>query len=392
MMWTVNARETDWPKLTSLRPERVLDFYDEPRLFTVRTPEGFLLLAYQCGSDSEVDRFLLVPASEGFLAEIESNLVPLREALLAQPWAWLIDRTHNGRLSPPSAVDPQVLPSGALPRSGTRLLPDTSDPNVLLRLKMIGEDLRSGHVPASVVRRAVDGATNAMKTLVRYALGASVAPGRPSDNYRRYYDLPALHFAFHSFEIAFGAPDVPPQLIDEIDVMNRVRPLLTRGLSWAGAPESPSLSLDSSLPQSNAEWTAIVTALSKLAPPQKGAVREVEVSGLLAGTKNRPVRLTRAATRRISEARRHVNLDVRSHTEIGYIREFDKDRLTFILRTATGETVRAVELSEDQYEDALVAFETDRMVTIVTAETIGEPYAELVSITFGSAFGDQVQE
>ena len=113
-MWIVDARETDWPQLATLMPERVLDFYDEPRLFTVRTSDGLLLLAYQCGSDSNVDRFLLVPANEVFLADIENNLVPLRDALLAQPWAWLIDRARSGSLSRPSVVDPRLLPADAL--------------------------------------------------------------------------------------------------------------------------------------------------------------------------------------------------------------------------------------------------------------------------------------
>ena len=258
------------------------------------------------------------------------------------------------------------------------------DQHVLLRLRMVGEGLRSGHIPASVVRRAVDGATNAMKTLVRYALGASAVAGRPSEIYRRYYDLPAVHFAFESFEVAFGPPDVEPEF-PEVDILNQVRPLLARGLSWASNPQDSA----ASFPERNREWTAIVTALSKLTPPQKGPVREVEVSGSLAGTKNRPVLLTRNTTRRISEARRSFNSDVQSHTDTGYIREFDKDRLTFILRSSVGDNLRVVQLSEEHYEDALVAFETDRMVTIVTEQTPGEPLAELVSLTFGSPPDDQ---
>jgi Family of unknown function (DUF6575) len=140
-MWTVEGHETDWPKLSSLQPEHILDSYDGPRLFTVRTADGLKLLAYQCGANADVDRFLLVPTSEELLAEIEDNLTPLRDALLSQPWAWLIDRTRGGTLSRPLAVDPRTLPLNALPKEGVRLFADT---NVLLRLRMLGGRDRAG--------------------------------------------------------------------------------------------------------------------------------------------------------------------------------------------------------------------------------------------------------
>ncbi len=393
-MWTVDGLETDWPRLDSLEPERILDFYDGPRLFTVRTTEGFQLLVYQCDADTDTDRFVLVPARNELLAEIESNLIPLREALTSPPWAWVIDRKHDGTLSRPRAVDPRKLPDDVLPRPGVRMFADS---DVWLRLRMLGEGIEAGHIPASVVKRAVDGATDAIKTLVRHVLGASATAGRPSEVYRRYYDLPAVHFAFQSFEIAFGKPSGPAELLDA-DMLDRIRPLLVKGLSWAELPsELPVLLVEGNgnwnhLPSAfnppfdpRLEWTAIINALAKLAPPHKGTVEEVQVSGALAGSTYRTVRLTRQTTRRISEARRVLSPDVQSYTDTGYIREFDKDRLTFILRNAKGETLRLVEFSEEQYDDALVAFETDRSVTIVTTQSAGAANFELVSITFGSS-------
>ena len=58
--------------------------------------------------------------------------------------------------------------------------------------------------------------------------------------------------------------------------------------------------------------------------------------------------------------------------------------MTFILRNTKGENLRFVECTEELYEDALVAFETDRAVTIVTTETGGAANAELISITSAS--------
>jgi hypothetical protein len=374
-MWTVEGQETDWPKLDSLQPERVLDFYDGPSLFTVRTADGFDLLAYRCGADRDVDRFLLVPTSEKLLADIEDNLISLREALTLQPWAWLVDRNRDGTLSRPLAIDSLKLPDHALPEEGVRLFADT---DVFLRLRMIGKDIEAGHVPASVVKRAVEGATDTIKTLVRHVLGASAVAGRLSEVARRYYDLPALHFAFRSFEIAFGKPSDPAELMDA-ETLDQIRRLLVKGLSWA---ESATESVPADL---TPEWTTIINALAKLAPPQKGTVQVVEVSGVLAGAEYRTVRLTRQTTRRISEARKFLSPNTKMHTDTGFVREFDKDALTFTLRNAKGEDLRLVEFSEEQYDDSLVAFDTDRIVTIVTIETVGVAKLELVSITFGSS-------
>ncbi len=389
-MWTVDGQETDWPKLDSLEPEHVLDFYDGPRLFTVRTTEGFQLLVYQCDSDADVDRFILVPARDELVVEIKGNLIPLRDALTSQPLAWIIDRRLDGALSRPRVVDLFKLPDDVLPRPGVRLSHDT---DVWLRLRMIGEGIEAGHIPGSVLKRAVDGATNAIKTLMRHAFGASATAGRPPEVYRRYSDLPAVHFAFQSFEIAFGKPTGPAGLLDA-DILDRIRPLLAKGLSWAELTSEPSLvpgitaleygNIRPGIFEPTSEWTAIIDALTKLAPPHKGMVQEVQVSGVLAGSMYRTVRLTRQTTRRISEARRLLNPDVQSYADTGYIREFDKDKLTFTLRNEKGETLRLVEFSEEQYDDALVAFETDRLVTVVTVQSPGGP-VELFSITFGSS-------
>ena len=83
-----------------------------------------------------------------------------------------------------------------------------------------------------------------------------------------------------------------------------------------------------------------------------------------------------------------MSIDRHVRTYEGFIREFDKDRLTFILRTATGETLRAVSFSEDQYEDALLAFDTERAVTIIVEDLQGTT-ADLVLVTSVTIEGPQ---
>jgi hypothetical protein len=48
-----------------------------------------------------------------------------------------------------------------------------------------------------------------------------------------------------------------------------------------------------------------------------------------------------------------------------------------------------VEFSEEQYDDVWVAFDMDKVVTIVSTKTAGATYAELVSITFVSSVSEE---
>ena len=372
-MWSVETRPAGWPHLTRLVPERILDEYDGPRLFTVRSDEGDRLLAYQCAEEEVGDRFILVPVSDFLIREIEASRIPLREALFRPGWAWLVDRAPDGRLGPVVAVDLRALPEAALPAPGA-LLATPAEP--LLRIRMSGQDMASGRVPASVVRQAADGATGAVRALLRHALRVSAVVGRPADTLRRLYDLPAVEFAFGSFEIAFGSPlEEGQQCLEADQALERVRALLTKGLAWA-TDEMPRE------PEQTGEWSAIVEALAKLAPPQRGRATEVAISGMLAGSPIAAHRLTRATAERIRKARERITADRVSVILEGYVREFDKDKLTFILRDHAGETLRNVGLSEEQFEDVLRAFDTDRRVAVVVEGVPDAPLTDLISLTF----------
>ena len=121
MMWQVTGRMTafDWIDLT---PVNVLYEFDGPRIFTCRDNAGELLLAYQCGGDGPLSRFVLVP----FTPELERRLVDgeitVREAL-DQPRTWLIDLNADWEISSAWQVRMEDIPSSCLPRPGAMLLP-----------------------------------------------------------------------------------------------------------------------------------------------------------------------------------------------------------------------------------------------------------------------------
>ena len=373
-MWEINSQPAPWLRVSSLKPIRVLDEYDVPRLFTVLTDDQQLLLAYQCAEDRSTARFLLTPADGVLVDEIEFNRIALRDALTKRGWAWIVDRDRSGvtRVQP-MAINPRELPDSALPKPGVRLSPAE---NVLLRVRMIGATLTPGHVPASVVKRTVEGATGAVRALAAHALSLAPSSGRPADEFRRYYDLPAVEFGFHSFEIAFGPPELPASLEFEQNTLAKVQDLLTKGLNWAIDPQS-------SIHLATPEWSSIIEALTKLTPPQSGSIERVEISGLLAGRRRRPAQLTRATSDRINAARRSFLPDKHSQTHTGFVRELDKDKQTFFLRDARASNICHVSFADDQFNDVALAFESDKLVTVVVYETM--PSNELISITFAAS-------
>ena len=325
------------------------------------------------GEERSLSRYLLVPADEELLSKISGNKIALRDALTAQSWAWLVD-SDGQRLTEPVAVNPKELPPTALPKEGVRL---SMADKALLRVRMIGADLTPHHVPASVVKKMVDGVMGAVRTLSAKALRLDSSPGRPDDQWRRYYDLPAVEFGFRSFEMAFGQPDITPNFqFDDKPTMDKVQELLSKGLDWATAPEEGTLN-------DTPEWSAIVDALAKLAPPQTGIVETVEISGSLTGRRRKPLRLTRKTSDRIASARKRLKPNKISLTHEGDAREFDKDKLTFILRDGMGKTIWPVVFSQEQYDDVYLAFDSNKLVNVVVYATATPPH-ELVSITFSA--------
>jgi len=373
-MWEVAGHESPWLRIGEMKPIKVLDEYDQPTIFTVVTETGDQLLAYQCGMDRGVIRYILVPIDDRIISDLERNLVTVREALSDRGWTWLVERTRAG-ISIPRAVNFLDLPPTALPKPGARLAKDT---HVILRVRLTGKELNSHQIPASVVKRAVDGATGAIRVLAAHALEMSDRAGRPADHFRKYYDLPAVDIAFNSFEVAFAAPTVPDRMVfDETPTLERIGASLQKGLNWASV--RPSEKLPEIFPLTP-EWEAIVESLSKLTPPQKGVIEGVEVSGKLTG-RYRPTFLDRGASERISAERKRFTPNTGSRIQQGFIRELDKDRRRFILRDKYATDLYSVQFGENQYDDVLLAFDTERAVTVHIYEAVA-PH-ELISLSFG---------
>jgi hypothetical protein len=118
-MWQFDGHSVN-PAWLDLDPVRVLYEFDGPRIFTCKDVDGSLFLAYQCGEERDLMRFLVVPFSSGRERELTEGQINLRDAL-ANPTAWIFDLNFQWQTLRAWQVDVNSLPSNVLPKPGVML-------------------------------------------------------------------------------------------------------------------------------------------------------------------------------------------------------------------------------------------------------------------------------
>ena len=118
-MWVVKGREvpTGW---ITLDPIRVLDDLNGPRIFLCKDVPGNQFLAYMCGAERGLVRYLVVPCDEDLERRITSGEINLRDALTNER-AWICDLSANWIVSKSWQVNVDDLPWKARPLPGVML-------------------------------------------------------------------------------------------------------------------------------------------------------------------------------------------------------------------------------------------------------------------------------
>jgi hypothetical protein len=335
--------------LGDLAPEDVLDQLDRPTLFTSRFPTNQLALVYWVEEDDfGGDVRLVVPTEPAVVRKLTRGAITIREALM-QPWAWL-SFPHPAEVR---AIEIDQLPDDCLPQAGVYLQPDLAP---LLSIRFTG-DLDEQSVSASVIGRATEAVRGALKPLLEF-LTRSDPEGRPTNSLRRLYDLPARRMAYGSFEVDFGSPSQLDLSIEDRMLMERAAELLQRGLEWATTSDTSRLASIG-----DEEWVAILSSLRHLVPPTSGRITNVELDGKLARHR---VNLNRQATRNVIHAWKSRGKPKPANL-VGYVREFDRDRMSFILRREpnAGAQEHKCFCDESVVEDVHYAFSSEQRVNLV---------------------------
>jgi len=345
-----------------LTPKEVLYDFDGPCIFTAETAFGTLVLAY-LAEDLEEERrlrYIVSTTSPATIEDMKRGALSVREAL-RRGSVWIVDFDYA--LDPKDAwsIAFDEIPDDILPVPGTMLWPHL-EPGLCVKLD--GEDIREGSIPASVFLQAAEIAAKAFKPIFEWAARdlREFKDGRPPNWLRDLYGLPTQRVAFGSLEVAFGRVDVgsrqtqlafPEILPTVVEIQEAAWEAVREGLQWAIGGESLPAEHDTD------KWLAILESLKRIAPPSTGAVSNVHVSGNLVGRTDRPITLSRRSTKRIRDAL--TDLKRRQPGELrlfkGRVRELDLDQLTMILRGVEGDPNN--EVSFELEDDSLLEIARD---------------------------------
>ena len=122
----------------------------------------------------------------------------------------------------------------------------------------------------------------------------------------------------------------------------------------------------------NATRLKLLKVLEKQLPLQSGIAESIEIRGRIFGNARQHYSLTRASTKRVSNALRKVRDTEECICRVsGLIPEMDKDNFTFTLRDTSDGRDHCCTFPPDLIDEVLLAFNSDRRVTVSGRETQG---------------------
>lgn len=305
---------------------RVLYEAEQPIVYVTQTKQGQELLAYLADETATHQYVIVAPTSPNALRNLEAGSIGVREAL-TDTWMWLVRVGSTEANAEAWSIVADDVPAGHLPRPGTPLLPEHQ---IAFSAKAVGDDIRLGSVPSSVVSFVAEAARSSLKAILDHVMAVR-SEGRPSDARRALYDLPVQQIRCASFEIGLAAP--PDDLFQNESVAQALSHL-AKGLAWA---EMESDTAELIADGGEVEELAILRATLALTPPTSGVITGMEVSGhWLNGRRYYLSKNSRAKVSR--RLRRLQTEEIVVHR--GRIGEIDDDKLSFTLRDVDGGSER----------------------------------------------------
>lgn len=353
MIWEPDSQFSCPPVLAALRPERVLNDFDGPKIFTTRNEHGQLLLAYWCDEDpaTRVERFIIAPTSNKIIASMEAGNITVREAL-GQPLVWIIDKGYDSSISACWSISFEDIPVEILPLGDVFLYVEHQP---YLTVRMAGSRLNRENVPASVIKRTVDSVLTSLKSFAEAASFRDAGVGRPDDAFRMLYDLRAQSMAFASFQVSFKRPEVSPDIQEDF---TNISQLVEQTLEWLIGPES-------TLPagQDDDRGALALASIVGLTPPRHGLVEEVHINGSITG--GHSYVLCREHTVKVKAELKRITTEDPIVEIKGQVRQIDKDRCILTIRDQAAGIDQRCHYDDQFADEAIEALANDDFVLVV---------------------------
>ncbi len=339
----------------AFEPLEVLIWLDGPRTFTLLDADKQLCLAHWLHERANHWHYVVVPITDQILKELNNGEQSLLD-VLHQPRVYVVAVNTQFQTQSVSLVQFEQLPQDALPERGTMVRRELEP---FFRLRSIGEAIRPGDIPASVIKTTVENAQKAIRLLAEYEVNHPSRKGKRSKALRELYDLPAQRIQAASFEVSFRSPFSEPSLFDQLppseqeedkSVVDRICGHLQTGLAWLKSNEDEQFFDDKGLdPELKVR---IVESMKYLTPPTSGAIQKTEISGR-AFQLDRAIALDRNDRRRVfSLQKKFLGADAPKRFE-GFGRIIDilgDDAEISVEFTSEGGTQRACKFNEELWE------------------------------------------
>lgn len=372
-------------ELGSMLVNEILYEFDGPCIFTSTASNGGQLLAYLVEEvdDDAVLRYLVAATTAETILSLKAGTTTVRDALMVG-WIWVCDLSFEWEVKHVYAPPHHMIPEDMLPAAGTLLWPELEP---ALRVRLIGDGVREGAIPAVVLGRVAEIAKS-LKSVFEYAArNIYQVSGRPPEWIRALYDLSAQRLAYGSFEVSFQQIIAPQQLSlaempdakSTAEIVEEGWRLLTRGLDWATS-EDEELDADN-----DAERKAILDALKRLSPHATGPITLIEVSGSRVGGQSAVRRLDRQTSKRVRQNLASLTARVTLDVFAGRVRDLDLDKWEFILRdlprgSGIAEVLCVID-DEQHFEVAREAHYQELPVTVAAKKTSGSRW-QIIEIGF----------
>lgn len=342
-VWTISESQRAVPveAFNALQPEDVLYEFEVPCIFTFRMSHGGLALAYLSDDEDALEglRYIVATTSDSTIIALKTGEISVRDAL-ERGSLWIVDTDYQSALRNAYETAIDELPHDALPAAATMLWAHL-EPDLVIRLT--GPDLLRGSIPSAAIVQAAEIASTLLKPLVEWATGRQrdAGVGRPSSELQRLYTLPVQRLAHGSLVVSFKREESVEADQTKLDIETveqpspalinqKVSESLRLGLNW--------LSSETPAPRpehvDDEQWGAILESLKKLTPKTHGPVQQVFVTGALVGRAAQVYTLTQRETKTVNSAltQRRRSTPSKLRTFTGRIGEYDRDKLTFIVR------------------------------------------------------------
>ncbi|MBF0548934.1 MAG: hypothetical protein HQK60_00220 [Deltaproteobacteria bacterium] len=150
-LWDVSAPEYPVELIGNLfPPEEMLYEYNEPLIFTFKTPLNGLAIAYLSDDQDDILRYVVAPTRPSIVDKLKLGTISIREAL-DQPIMWLVDiTTTDWGVRKSWQIQIKDLPEDALPEADVLLYPHLEP---VLPIKATGQQIKEENIPGEIIKQ-----------------------------------------------------------------------------------------------------------------------------------------------------------------------------------------------------------------------------------------------